>query len=82
MMVYLLHNAGLALGKRDVSSRLVRDEFDVYLSAFSSRLVVVVVIVVSRASGVADARADARSTLRATSSTTGFTRRKECRTHS
>jgi hypothetical protein len=43
---YLLHDAGLALGKSNVSTRLVLDELDLNLSALASGLVIVVVVVV------------------------------------
>jgi len=53
---YLLHDAGLALGKGDVPARLVLDELDLNLPALAAGLVVVVVIVVccrARAFGAA-----------------------------
>ena len=42
----LLHDAGLALGESDVTTRLVLDELDLNLSPLATWLVVVVVIVV------------------------------------
>ena len=45
----LLHDAGLALGEGDVSTRLVLDELDLNLASLATRLVVVIVVVVSRA---------------------------------
>jgi hypothetical protein len=45
---YLLHDAGLALGKGDVATRLVLDELDLDLPALTARLVVVIVVVVGR----------------------------------
>jgi hypothetical protein len=53
---YLLHDAGLALGKGDVATRLVLDELDLDLPALAARLVVVIVVVVggrARALGAA-----------------------------
>lgn len=53
---HLFHDAGLALGKGDVATRLVLDELDFNLSALAAGLVVVVVIVVgsgARALGAA-----------------------------
>lgn len=43
----LLHDAGLALGESDVATRLILDEFDLDLSSFTTRLVVVIIIVVA-----------------------------------
>jgi len=43
---YLLHDAGLALGKGNVTTRLVLDEFDLNLAALAAGLVVVVVVIV------------------------------------
>lgn len=42
----LLHDASLSLGEGDVSTRLVRDELDLNLSALASRLVIVIIVVV------------------------------------
>ena len=42
----LLHDARLALREGNVPTRLVLDEFDVNLSPLSSRLVVVVIVVI------------------------------------
>jgi len=44
---YLFHDAGFALGKCNVTTRLVLDELDLDLSAFSSTLLVVIIIVIS-----------------------------------
>lgn len=48
-MAHLLHDTSLALGKGDVTARLVLDELDLDLSALATGLVVVVVIVVGSA---------------------------------
>ena len=45
----LLHDAGLALGEGDVSTRLVLDELDLNLASLATRLVVVVIVVVGSA---------------------------------
>jgi len=50
---HLLHDAGLSLGKGDVTTRLVADELDLDLAALASALLVVVVIVVGRARSLA-----------------------------
>ena len=52
---YLLHDTGLALGKGDVTTRLVLDELDLNLSSLAAGLVVVVVIVVGSSAGALDA---------------------------
>ncbi len=49
----LLHDAGLALGKGNVSARLVADELDLNLAALASALLVIVVVVVGRRSTLA-----------------------------
>ena len=41
---YLLHDAGLALGKGNVATRLVLDELDLNLATLAAGLVVVVVV--------------------------------------
>jgi len=46
LSTYLLHDAGLALGKGDVPTRLVLDELDLNLPALAAGLVVIVVVVV------------------------------------
>ena len=51
---HLLHDAGLALGEGDVTTRLVLDELDLDLAALTAALVVVVIVVVG---GIADALA-------------------------
>lgn len=43
---YLLHDSGFALGKGDVTTRLVRDELDLNLSSLASWLVIIVVVVI------------------------------------
>lgn len=43
---HLLHDAGLALGKGNVSTRLVLDELDLNLATLTAGLVVVVVVIV------------------------------------
>lgn len=43
---YLLHNTSFALGKRNVSTRLIGDELDLNLSSLAAALLVVVVIVI------------------------------------
>ena len=43
---YLLHDAGFALGESNVATRLILDELYFDLSAFTARLVVIVVVVV------------------------------------
>jgi small neutral amino acid transporter SnatA (MarC family) len=48
---YLLHDAGFALRKGDVTTRLILNELDLNLPALAARLVVVVVIVVSSSAG-------------------------------
>ena len=45
----LLHDAGLALGEGDVSTRLVLDELDLDLASLATRLVIVIVVVVGGA---------------------------------
>lgn len=44
----LLHDAGFALRKRNVSARLVADKLDFNLAALASALFVVIVVVVGR----------------------------------
>lgn len=44
----LFHDAGLALGKSNVATRLVRDELDLNLAALAATLFVVIIIVVGR----------------------------------
>ena len=43
---HLLHDTGLALGKGDVTTRLVGDEFDLNLPPLATGLVIIIVIVV------------------------------------
>ena len=43
----LLHNTSLALGKGDVSTRLVADELDLNLATLATALLVIVVLIVS-----------------------------------
>lgn len=43
---HLLHDSGLALGKGDVTTRLVGDEFDLNLPPFATGLIIIIVIVV------------------------------------
>ena len=52
---YLFHDAGLALGKGDVPTRLVLDELDLNLSPLAAGLVVVVVVVVGSGARALDA---------------------------
>lgn len=42
---YLLHNTGLALGKSDVATRLVLNEFDLNLTALTAGLIIIIVVV-------------------------------------
>lgn len=42
----LLHNTSLALGKGDVSTRLVADELDLNLATLAAALLIIVVLVV------------------------------------
>lgn len=46
---YLLHNAGLALGKGDVASRFIVDKLDLNLATLTTSLLVIVVVVVGGA---------------------------------
>jgi hypothetical protein len=45
-VTYLLHDTGFALGKGNVSTRLVLDELDLNLPSLAAGLVIVVVVVV------------------------------------
>ena len=42
---YLLHNTSLALGKGNVTTRLILDELDLDLTTLPSRLVVIIIVV-------------------------------------
>ncbi len=42
----LLHDAGLALGKGNMATRLVRDELDLNLAALAATLFVIIIVVV------------------------------------
>lgn len=44
---YLLHNSSLALGKCDMSARLVADELDLNLATLATALLVIIVVVVA-----------------------------------
>lgn len=44
---YLLHDTSLALGEGDVTTRLILDKLDLDLAALTTRLVIVVVVVLS-----------------------------------
>lgn len=47
----LLHDTGFALGKGNVTTRLVLDELDFNLSSLTTGLVIIVVVVVGGSSG-------------------------------
>jgi hypothetical protein len=49
----LLHDSRFALREGDMSARLILDELDLDLASFTTRLVVVVVVVVDRAGSLA-----------------------------
>ena len=50
-ITHLLHDSSLALGKGDVTTRLVLDELDFDLAALTAGFVVVVIIVVGSGAG-------------------------------
>lgn len=52
---YLLHDTSLALGKGNVTTRLVLDELDLNLSSLAAGLVVVVIVVVGSGARALDA---------------------------
>lgn len=60
--VYLLHDTSLPLGESDVATRLILDELDFNLAAFTARLVIIIVVVLGAhaialgATGIAVAR--------------------------
>jgi hypothetical protein len=43
---YLLHDSGFALGKGNVSTRLIADELDLNLASLAAALLVIVIVVV------------------------------------
>lgn len=43
----LFHDAGLSLGESNVTARFILDELDLNLSAFSSTLLVIIIVIIS-----------------------------------